>query len=375
MFDRLGRFANATGFRFREITLEGWLVERRRDRPSWRSRRPAGGLGRSSGGNGAGGSWILRRGAETVIDAAVAAALMPRSYMIYPSLPEHVTTRQIWRFAIFGARGDIARLLIAAAAATLAALLIPVATSSVLGFAIPDGRTSLLADMMILLVAAAVGSAGFQVVRAVALIRLGTHIDRRLQAAVWDRVMRLRTSFFRGYTVGDLALRILGIDAIRRILAGQAMNGLIGGVFSLASLGIMLIYDASLALFAVGYAVVAAGVLFGLGREQMRLERIVYARKGIVTGLLMEILGGIAKLRVAAAELRAFSRWSNAFAEQRANDARSGRLGAWQTVAATSLPILGSVGVLAIAAGGADQSMSRPSRPSTAPSASSPPPF
>ena len=54
---------------------------------------------------------------------------MPRSYMIYPSLPEHVTTRQIWRFAIFGARGDIARLLIAAAAATLAALLIPVATS------------------------------------------------------------------------------------------------------------------------------------------------------------------------------------------------------------------------------------------------------
>jgi ABC-type bacteriocin/lantibiotic exporter with double-glycine peptidase domain len=164
--------------------------------------------------------------------------------------------------------------------------------------------------------------------------------------------MRLRTSFFRGYTVGDLALRILGIDSIRRILAGQALNGMIGGVFSLASLGIMLIYDASLAAFAVGYAVVAAGVLFVLGREQMRLERIVYTRKGIVTGLLMEILGGIAKLRIAAAELRAFSRWSNAFAEQRANDARSGRLGAWQTVASTSLPILGSVCVLSIAAGG-----------------------
>ena len=37
-----------------------------------------------------------------------------------------------------------------------------------------------------------------------ALIRLGTHIDQRLQAAVWDRVMRLRTSFFRHYPVGDL---------------------------------------------------------------------------------------------------------------------------------------------------------------------------
>src|SRR5260370_24273579 len=149
--------------------------------------------------------------------------------MISPALREHVTTRQIWRFAIFGARGDIARLLVAAAAATLAALLIPGATSSVPGFAIPDGRTSLLADMMVLLVAAAVGSAGFQVVRAVALVRLGTHIDRRLQAAVWDRVMRLRTSFFRRYTVGDLAMRILGIDAIPRILAGHALTGMIGG--------------------------------------------------------------------------------------------------------------------------------------------------
>src|SRR5260370_25490283 len=271
--------------------------------------------------------------------------------MISPALREHVTTRQIWRFAIFGARGDIARLLVAAAAATLAALLIPGATSSVPGFAIPDGRTSLLADMMILLVAAAVGSAGFQVVRAVALIRLGTHIDRRLQAAVWDRVIRLRTSFFRGYSVGDLALRILGVDAIRRILSGVTVDGVISGVFSLASLGVMLIYDASLAAFAVGYGVVAALLLFVLGRQQMRLQRIVYQRKGIVSGLLIEILGGIAKLRVAAAELRAFSRWSGAFAKQRPNDARSGRLGAIQTVAATSLPILGALGIFAIAAG------------------------
>ncbi len=351
MFDRLGRFANATGFRFREIALDaGWWKQ---EGPPILAIEAAGAQPRAI---------LWRRGrwravdpetrADTPIGAAAVAALLPRAYMIYPSLPQRVTTGQIWRFAIFGARGDIVRLGVAAAAATLAALLIPVATSSVLGFAIPDGRTALLADMMTLLVAAAIGSAGFQVVRAVSLVRLGTHIDRRLQAAVWDRVMRLRTSFFRGYTVGDLSMRILGIDAIRRLLAGQALNGMIGGVFSLASLGIMLIYDAWLALFALGYAVVAAGILFLLGREQMRSERIVYERKGIVTGLLMEILGGIAKLRVAAAELRAFSRWSNAFAEQRANDARSGRLGAWQTVAASSLPILGAVCVLSIAAGG-----------------------
>ncbi len=246
-------------------------------------------------------------------------------------------------------RGEVARLLIAAAAATLAALLIPIATSSVLGFAVPDGRISLLTDMMIVLVSAAIGSAGFQMARSVALIRLGTHIDLRLQAAVWDRVLRLRMSFFGRYDVGDLALRILGIDAIRRILAGQAVNGLIGGVFSLASLGLMLIYDVWLGLFATGYALLAAGILFVLGRQQLRLERNFYAGKGIVTGLLMETLGGIAKLRVAAAELRAFARWSNAFADQRAND--SGPIVIRQMVVATTLPIFGTLCILAIAGG------------------------
>ena len=69
--------------------------------------------------------------------------------------------------------------------------------------------------MLLLLVAAAVGSTGFQIVRALALIRFSTTVNRRLQAAVWDRVMRLRTSFFRRYSVGDLAQRIVGIDDIR----------------------------------------------------------------------------------------------------------------------------------------------------------------
>ena len=88
----------------------------------------------------------------------------------------------------------------------------------------------------------------------------------------------------------------------------------------------------------------------------------------------MEILGGIAKLRVAAAELRAFSRWSNAFAEQRVASAARRRMTALQTIAATSLPILGTLGVFAIAAVAIIPSMSPPSPPSTAPSPSSPPP-
>src|SRR5204862_6980503 len=115
---------------------------------------------------------------------------------------------------------------------------------------------------------------GVPAARSLALTRLGTHVDLRLQAAVWDRVMRLEPSFFRRFNVGDLAQRILGIDTIRRTLAGQVLNGMISGVFSVANLGIMLLYDAWLTLFIAAYEVVFAGILVVLGREQMPLQRI-----------------------------------------------------------------------------------------------------
>ena len=230
----------------------------------------------------------------------------------------------------------------------------PVATGSILGIAIPDGRFTLLVDMLLLLVAAALGSTGFQVARAMSLIRLGTHLDQRLQAAVWDRVVRLRTGFFRQYSVGDLVERVLGIDTIRRILTGATVNAVIGGVFSLASLAIMLIYDASLTGFAVLYGLLAGSLLFVAGRAQRRLQKVMYDQEGLVSGLLIELLGGIAKLRVAAAELRAFARWSDAFAQQRVASAGVLRMKALQTITTSALPFIGTIGIFYIAGGGAD---------------------
>jgi NHLM bacteriocin system ABC transporter ATP-binding protein len=212
----------------------------------------------------------------------------------------------------------------------------------------------LLVDMLLLLVAAALGSTGFQVARAMSLIRLGTHLDQRLQAAVWVRVVRLRTGFFRQYSVGDLVERVLGIDTIRRILTGATVNAVIGGVFSLASLAIMLIYDASMTGFAVLYGLLAGSLLFAAGRAQRRLQKVMYDQEGVVSGLLIELLGGIAKLRVAAAELRAFARWSDAFAQQRAASAGVLRMKALQTITTSALPFIGTIGIFYIAGGGAD---------------------
>lgn len=348
---RLEDYAIASGFRCRRIVLDdGW----------WKEEGPPfiaveGKTGRPL-------AVVFRRGrwriiepqtlAETVVDKAAAAALSADGYMFYPSLPDKPTGRDVWRLATFGMQGDIRRLLIAGAAASFASLLMPIAIGSILGVAIPDGRFTLLTDMLFLLLAAAAGSTGFQVARAMSLIRLGTHLDQRLQAAIWDRVMRLRLSFFRQYSTGDLTWRMLGVDTMRRIMTGQLVNAVVGGIFSLASLGIMLIYDVVLTAFAASYTLVAAGVLIAVGRIQKRRQQSVYDQTGVVSGLMTELIRGIAKLRVTAAELRAFSRWSDAFARQRFSAAGALRMNAIQVIVASSLPFVGAIGIFGIAAGG-----------------------
>ena len=70
-----------------------------------------------------------------------------------------------------------------------------------------------------------------------------------------------------------------------------------------------------------------------------------------VRGLILQLLDGIRKLWVAAAEPRAFARWARAFALQRANTSQDARLVNIQTVLVDGAPMLGTLAAFAIAAG------------------------
>ena len=351
LFDRLRDFAGTSGFRFREIALEpGW----------WREEGPAF-LGVEAGAERPlalvwhRGHWrTMGAEGERVVDASVAAALLPRGYLLYPSLPGRIAAGDMLRFALSGVGGEVKRLLLAALATALASLLLPVATGAIVGSAIPQDRPGLLYDMLLLLASAAVGGALFRIVRAFALIRLGTRIDRRLQAAVWDRVIRLPAAFFRGYPTGDLALRVLGVDGIRRILSAATVSAAIGAIFSLISFAVMLFYDARLTAFAAFYAAIAASLMLVIGRRQMVIERDLTQRNGILSGLLVDLLGGMSKVRVAAAELRGFRRWADAYIQQRINIGRGSRQASLQAALASSLPVLGTAGIFLIAAEAGD---------------------
>jgi ATP-binding cassette subfamily C protein len=132
-----------------------------------------------------------------------------------------------------------------------------------------------------------------------------------------DRLLNLPAIFFRGYTVGDLGQRVMGISAIREALSRRVLIVVLAFIFSIFSLLILFYYDAGLALIAVGLAGMLMVAIFLTAYLQMRHQRDYVNLQGRFTGRTLQLINGIAKLRVAGGQRRAFVHWSDLFLRQR----------------------------------------------------------
>lgn len=283
------------------------------------------------------------------LDGASAKDLQPRGFVLYAPLPDNLTPRKAIRFALAGSGLDRRRMIATGILAVVIGLLAPVATGVIVGTAIPHSDLGLAVQMSILVVAAAIGVAAFRFGQAIATIRATTVIDQRIQAAIWDRILRLPTGFFRRFSTGDLARRALAAEEARQILTGPALSGLLSGMFAGVSFLLMFYYDTALALYGLAFTLFTIGGIALVARRQLTHELGFREAEGRVTGKTVEILAGIDKLRLAAAEERAFRNWSRVFAEQQRAHWRSGRLRAVQLVITAVMPTLGIMGMIVVA--------------------------
>ena len=251
------------------------------------------------------------------VDAAIAATLDPVAYVFYQPLPNGVLKAiDLLKFALKGRRRDVISILLTGVATTLLGMLIPQATALLIDTAIPTGDQGLLLQIGLGLLAAALGSASFQLAQAIASMRIETISDAGLQAAVWDRLLKLKTSFFRQYSIGDLNARVSGISVIRRKLSGTTLQTLFTGSFSLLNLGLLYYYSPPLATLALAVALVI--VLFTLVTSALlvRRQRALTELEGSLFGMLVQLINGVPKLRIAGVEERAFAYWGQKYTQQ-----------------------------------------------------------
>jgi NHLM bacteriocin system ABC transporter ATP-binding protein len=185
-------------------------------------------------------------------------------------------------------------------------------------------------------------------VRALGAARIEIKLSGSVQPAMWDRLLRLPASFFRQYTAGDLAQRVAYVDSIRQILTGATVDSLMTGVFSVFLFALLFYYSWTLALVATLLVAVAFGVTVVAVYAKLALQRSAIDVEGQIGGLVLQLLTGIAKLRVTGSEGRAFAQWASAFARQKRLEMRSGEIDARLEVFNSAYPIVSAICLFAV---------------------------
>jgi NHLM bacteriocin system ABC transporter ATP-binding protein len=344
--DRLAAITRASRLRTRQVTLEsGWWRRDAGPLLAFRIRgeqSPAGGSTVPVALMRSGRHYLLVDpdvGEPVVVTEEVAASLTPNAYMFYRPFPERALgVGDLLRFGLRGSGVDLWTVVVTGLLGGLLALVVPIATSLLFDRYIPAADAGGVAQVAVALVASVLAIAAFQVTRGLAVARLGARMDLSLEAAVWDRLLDLPAPFFRSYSSGDLALRATGISTIRRVLSGVVTTAVLGAVFSVFSFVLLFVYDARLALVASGLLLVALAIGVVALVVQVRDFRASDDVKGRQAGLVLEMLNGISKLRVAGAEARAFGVWARLVpgASPRRAESAAVKL----TVAYAALPLL-----------------------------------
>ncbi len=279
-------------------------------------------------------------GDGAVVDETLAEALAADAYALYVPLPSTARRiRDLLGMAVRTAKGDLLRVLGMGLLVALLSLATPIFTGYLIDTVIPRAELHRLAEAAIALLLIALGATVFRGVQALGILRAEGSIDHSGQAAVFQRLLTLPTAFFRSYTVGDLADRSLGFQHIRRILTGTTLQALLQGVFSTVSIGLLFYYDWRLALIACTALAVVFLLIAALTVAQRRATADRVRWQGRIDGLTVQLLSAIGKLRIAAAEERAFARWFSLVIRQKACQRRAQYWANWAETLAGVVPI------------------------------------
>jgi NHLM bacteriocin system ABC transporter ATP-binding protein len=255
---------------------------------------------------------------EIELTSEIANNLQSDGWTFYRTFPTRVLKlRDILAFALRGCSWDLVTILLITIVLSLVNLLAPYVTGELVSNIIPQANHNQLLILTLMLLAAAFSQAMLGAATSFANMRIEAKAGYSTLAAFLDRVLTLPAPFFRSFSSGDLAQRIMGIETIRSALTSATLTPILHAIYSISYFGMIFYYSSTLALWAVCFVVLLVVLMFITSIIQIHYERQIQESSGKLDGLLQQLFTSIEKIRVASAENRMFSRWALLFQHQR----------------------------------------------------------
>ncbi|MDE0192134.1 MAG: ATP-binding cassette domain-containing protein, partial [Gammaproteobacteria bacterium] len=288
---------------------------------------------------------VTKRSAR--LTAARAAALSKEAWMFYRPLPTGAARpADLVAIALRGSAADLVRLVAAGLPGGLIKLLPALALGFVANHVAGGGSAGAL-------YAVAVAVAGFGLLGAMlhlfqntVMMRLEGRSASRVEAAFWDRLMRLPPSVLHRHPSGDLAMAGMTFQNLRDGLQGVVADSLLSVIFLLPVFGVIFFYDATLGVGTLVFSVASLVVTVVLALRQISPYGRMISAGRRVAGRLFQILGGITKLRVENAEGSAFAIWARDYREQKRAELDLGTLEGHSRAVGAALPFIAAGAIL-----------------------------
>ena len=211
---------------------------------------------------------------------------------------------------------DWRTILFASIVAGLIPLVTPVITETIFRDIIPILDRQGLATVTQVSIIAGLTTVTMTTVRSIATLRFATHFDMTAEAAIWGRLLALPTQFFRSIQTGNLANRLMGINAVRNVISGELPGQILNSVFSIWSLILMGYYSLKLMGVAVGLWLLYGLLMVWIMQRDIEAERQMTTAKNATSGIVQQIFAGLSKFRVQGMEEQAYYLWSKAFGDE-----------------------------------------------------------
>ena len=278
-----------------------------------------------------------------------AAALADEAWMFHRPLPVgNFKSADLLRIALHGSAANLARLVMAGLAGGLVKLVPAFALGFVANRTTAGGTGGALYAVALAVAGFGLLGALLHLLQSTAMMRIEGRSVSRVEAAFWDRLMRLPTSILHGRRAGDLAVSGMTFQNLRDGLQGVTADGLLSVVFLLPVLGVIFLYDATLGTVAFAFSLASLLITVVLGLRQIPPHGRMIRAARRVSARLFQIVGSIGKLRVENAEASAFAIWAQDYREQKRTELELGALEGHSRAFGAALPFL-AAGVLLFA--------------------------
>lgn len=209
--------------------------------------------------------------------------------------------------------GDYALMLSVTAVITLLGMVTPPITYYLYGKVLDYGSMALLTGAVLTLLCVTIATTLISAVKGILNANISMRMNLAVESAVMMRVLALPVDFFKKYSSGELSNRVGYMNSLCSMMFDAIFSTGMTAVFSFVYIGQIFRFASALAVPAIVITLLLFVWSVAVAFVQMHITEKQMMEAGKESGMVYALINGIAKIKNAGAEKRAFARWSRQY--------------------------------------------------------------